>query len=133
MGLVGIFKQQNFESKHRFETFARGLVRVLTSTTPRSAEFTGSIKYKIRSSEIDDGVQQVKLPERPYLIEISCGDKIIPSADSIPLSVLNHPPGRRLEINFAAYDPPEAAPSPSEGTHSASVLRPNSPLEVLIA
>ena len=115
MGLVGIFEQQNFEAKPRFEAFARGLVRVLTSTTPRSAEFTGSVKYKIRSGKGYDGLFKAKFPEMPK--SIPSRDEIIPDPDSIPLSVLNNPPGKRLEIDFAAYDPPEATLSALEETH----------------
>ena len=54
---------------------------------------------------------------------IPCRDEIIPDPDSIPLSVLHHHPlGRRHEINFAAYDPPEPMPSPTEGAHPGFVL-----------
>ena len=124
MGLVGIFKQQSLEAKSLFETFARGLVRVLTPTTPRNSEFTGSVKYKIRSSGSDDGLFKAKFPEMP--IPIPSGDEIIPDPDFISLSVLNHPPGKRLEIDFAAYDPPEATLSALEETHPVSVLCPSS-------
>ena len=127
MSSVGIFKQQNFEAQSQFETFARGLVRVLTPATPRNTEFTGAVKYKILS----EGLFKVRIPERQNMI--SCGDEIIPDPDSIPLSVLNHPPGNRLEINFAAYDPPEVTLSPLEASHPVSVPCPNSPLEILTA
>ena len=43
-----------------------------------------------------------------------------PDPESIPLSVLEHPLGKRHEINFAAYDPPEL--SLVEDTHPVSVL-----------
>ena len=125
MSLVGIFKQQNLEANSQFETFARGLVRVLTPATPRNTVFTGAIKYKLLS----EALFRVRIPQRPNVI--SRVDEIIPDPDSIPLSVLNHPPGKRLEINFAAYDPPEIALSPSEETHSVSVPCPNAPLEIL--
>ena len=127
--MVGIFKQQNREAKPQFETFARGLVRVLAPTMPRSAEFMGSVKYKIRSSEIDDGVFKAKFPERSNMV--SRRDEMIPDPDSIPLSVLNHPLGKRLEIDFAAYDPPEATLSTLEETHPVSVLCPSPLLEIL--
>ena len=131
MGLVGIFKQQSLEAKSRFEAFARGLVRVLTPTTPRSAEFTVSVKYKIRSSESDDGLFKAKFPEMPMPMPFR--DEIIPDPDSISLSVLNNPPGKRLEIDFAAYDPPEATLSALEETHPVLVRFPSPLLEILTA
>ena len=131
MCLVVIFKQQSLEAKSQFEAFARGLVRVLIPTTPRSAEFTVSVKYKIRSSESNEGLFKAKFPERPT--PIPSKDEIIPDPDSIPLSVLNNPPGKRPEIAFAAYDPPEATLSALEETHPVSVLRPSSLLEILTA
>ena len=115
MCLVVIFKQQSLEAKSQFEAFARGLVRVLIPTTPRSAEFTVSVKYKIRSGKSYDGLFKAKFPEMPK--SIPSRDEIIPDPDSIPLSVLNNPPGKRLEIDFAAYDPPDATLSALEETH----------------
>lgn len=49
------------------------------------------------------------------------GDEIIPDPDSVPLSVLNHPVGKRHEIDFAAYDLPELTPTHTEGDHPVSV------------
>ena len=115
MGSVGIFKQQNLKAKSLFETFARGLVRILTPATPRRAKFTVSVKYKIRSSESNDGLFKAKFPEMP--MPMPSRDEIIPDPDSISLSVLNHPPEKRLEIDFAAYDPPNATLSVFEETH----------------
>ena len=104
---------------------------MLTSTTPRSAEFTVSVKYKIRSSKSDDGLFKTKFPEMP--MPMLSRDEIIPDPDSIPLSILNHPPGKRLEIDFAAYDPPETTLSALEETHPVSVLCPSSLLKILTA
>lgn len=54
---------------------------------------------------------------------IPCRDEIIPDPDSTPLSVLNHPLGKRHEIDTAAYDPPEVALSPVlEGAHPGLVI-----------
>lgn len=53
---------------------------------------------------------------------IPCRDELIPDPDSIPLSVLNQPLGKRHEINFAAYDPPEPTLPPTEGDHPGLVL-----------
>lgn len=74
----------------------------------------GSVKYHLASVHgvTFDGERLRDLPE-----SIACGDEIIPEVDSIPLSALNHPPGKRHEINFAAYEPPELALSPAEGAH----------------
>lgn len=62
---------------------------------------------------------------------IPCQDEIIPRPDSTLLPVLNHPTGKRLEINFAAYDPPELTLSSLEGVHPVLVFDFDSPLEVL--
>jgi len=61
-----------------------------------------------------------KLRELPD--PIPCRDEIIPDPDSIPLSILNHPLGKKLEIDFAAYDPPELTLSPTEGIDPVSVF-----------
>ena len=49
-------------------------------------------------------------------------NEMIPDPDSIPLSILNHPLGKRHEINFSAYDPPKLTLSPVEGAHPVLVL-----------
>jgi hypothetical protein len=98
---------------------------VFTSAVPRNTEFTRAIKYKLPC----EGFFEPRLPELPD--PISCRDEIIPDPDSISLSVLNHSPGKRLEIDFAAYDPPEITFLSSEGAHPVSVLCLNSPLEIL--
>ena len=126
--MVGIFKQQNLEAKSQFQIFAKGLVSLLAPVVPRNTGFTGFFKYKI-PSENDIMSFEFKLPELEK--PISCRDELIPDPDSIPLSILNYPPGKRLAIDLAAYDPPEAMLSPSEGTHPLSVPFPNSPLEIL--
>ena len=56
-------------------------------------------------------------------------EMVVPGPDSIPLSVLNHPAGKRDEIDFAAYDPPVL--SPTEGDHPVLVLCLNSSSKVL--
>lgn len=53
---------------------------------------------------------------------IPCRDDVIPGLDSISLSILDHPLGKRHEIDFAAYDPPELTSSPMEGAHPVLVL-----------
>ena len=52
-----------------------------------------------------------KLREPPY--PIPPDSEIIPDQDSVPLGVLIHPVGHRLEIDFAAYDSPTSTASPS--------------------
>lgn len=54
---------------------------------------------------------------------------VIPDPDSIPLSVLNHPLGKRDEINFAAYD--LSVVSPMKGDHPMLVLCLDSSFEFL--
>ena len=51
-----------------------------------------------------------------------CPDEIIPDPDSLPLSILNHPLGKKHEIDFAAYDPPELTHSPPEGSDPVLVV-----------
>jgi hypothetical protein len=74
-----------------------------------------SVKYNLGSVHgvSFDGDRLRNLPE-----SATCGEGMIPDPDSIPLSVLNHPPGKRHEINFAAYDLPEFTFSPAEGIHA---------------
>lgn len=87
--------------------------------TSKDANFMGPVKYKISSAHelIFDGNKLRDLPD-----PIPCRDEIIPDPDSIPLSVLNHPIGKKNEINFAAYDQPELPLSPVEGAHPMFVL-----------
>ena len=68
---------------------------------------------------------------REVSYETPRGDKITPDPDSIPLSVLNHPVGKRHEIDFGAYDPPELTLTPAEGVHPVSVLCLDSPVQIL--
>lgn len=51
-----------------------------------------------------------------------CRDEIIPDPDSIPLSILNYPLGKKQEIDFTAYDPPELTLSRVEGADSVLVV-----------
>ena len=51
-----------------------------------------------------------------------CPDEIIPDPDSLPLSILNHPLGKKHEIDFAAYDPTELTHSPPEGIDPVLVV-----------
>ena len=62
---------------------------------------------------------------------VPCRDEIIPDADSVPLSVLNYPLGKRHEIDFSAYDPLELTLSPAEEARPVSVLSPYSLFEIL--
>lgn len=89
------FKQQNLEAKAQFEKFAKGL-------------------YKIGGSHgvVVDGDRLRDIPD-----PIPCRDETIPDPDSVPLSILNHPIGKRYEPNVAAYGPPELASCLGEGTH----------------
>ena len=70
-----------------------------------------------------------KLRELPD--PIPCRDEMIPDPDSIPLSILNHPIGKRHEKNFSAYDPPEVTHSPEEEGDPLSVLHPDSSFAIL--
>ena len=83
------------------------------------ANFRFSVKYKVGSSHgiVVDGDRLRDVPD-----PVPCRDETIPDPDSVPLSILNHPIGKRHELNFAAYDPPELAPCPGEGTHPVSVF-----------
>ena len=80
---------------------------------PRYADLTFSIQYNIGCVE-GATFHGNKLRELPY--PTPCRDEIIPDPDSIPLSILNHPLGKKHEVDFAAYDPPELTHFPAEGT-----------------
>ena len=54
-----------------------------------------------------------KLRELPD--PIPARDEIIPDPDSIPLTILNHPLGKKHEIDFGAYDEPVPVPPSDEG------------------
>lgn len=88
-------------------------------TVSRDANFTDSVQYNVGSA-YGPFFPEGHLRDLPD--PIPCGEKIIPKPDTISPSVLNHPTGRRLEINFAAYDPPELTLSPVEGVHPVSVF-----------
>ena len=60
------------------------------------------------------------------------GLDMIPNPDSVPLSVLSYPTGKRDEINLAAYDPPELTLSPIEGAHPVLVPLLDHSFEILI-
>ena len=81
--------------------------------------FTGRVQYNISCVEgaIFHGDKL-----RELLDPIPCRDEIIPDPDSIPLSILNRPVGKRQEIDFAAYDLPELTPSRTEGTDPVLVI-----------
>lgn len=86
----------------------------MSTVVSQDSGLTSSIKYRISSArEMSSGGN--KLPE--LSAPIPSGEEIIPEPNSIPLSVLNHPLGEKLKINFAAYDPPELTLSPTKGTH----------------
>lgn len=113
---IGIFEQHNLKAEDKFKSFAAGLVCALALISQGMIpDFGGRVKYKLSSMYgiTFDGERLRDLPE-----SATCGDDAIPDPDSIPLSVLNHPPGKRHEINFNAYDPPELTLSPTEGTHA---------------
>ena len=87
----------------------------------RDASFTDFAKYNIASKHFTfDGDNLRKLPD-----PVPCRDEMIPDPDSIPLSILNYPPGKRREINFAVYDPPEVPLLPMGESHPMLVLRPD--------
>ena len=77
----------------------------------------GPVKYKI--SSVCQHILSLHLPrDLPGPTPDTGGE--IPDPESIPLSVLERPLGKRQGINFAAYDPPEL--SLMEDTHPVSVL-----------
>ena len=80
----------------------------------RNTNFTASTKYNISSTN-EVNFDPNRLRELPD--PIPCGDEMIPDPDSIPLSILNYPPGKKREINFAAYDSSELTLPPAEGIH----------------
>ena len=75
-------------------------------------DFTGSTQYNISCVEgaVFRGDKLRELPD-----PTPCRDEIIPDPDSIPLFILNYPLGKKQEPDFAAYDPPELALSPTDG------------------
>ena len=77
----------------------------------------GPVKYKIGSA--CQNIYSMDLP-RGFPCSFSSTDDEIPDPESIPLSVLEHPLGKRHEINIAAYEPPEL--SVMEGAHPVLVL-----------
>ena len=98
--------------------------------TQGDANSIGSGKYNIGSTRgfLLDGDKLRELPD-----PIPCGDRMVPDPDSIPLSVLNYPTGKKHEINFAAYGPPELTLFPPEGAHPMLVFYFDSSLKVLIS
>ena len=102
---------------------------VYSFSLPRDAGFMGSIQYNIGCVE-GATFHGKKLQELPY--PMPCRDEIIPDPDSIPLSILNYPLGKKHEVDFAAYDSPELTHSPTEGTVPVlAVLHIDSSFEVL--
>ena len=83
-------------------------------SVPGKTRFIGPMKYNFCSSHgpafEEDQFQELTTP-------IPCRDEVIPDPGSISLSILNHPTGKRHEINFAAYDPPEFTTSHTEEVH----------------
>lgn len=117
MIFTGIFGHQNLDIKDQFRVFANGLVRALTPAL-KDMNLTGPIQYNI------GGVQGAtlygdELRELPN--PTPCKDEIIPDPDSIPLSILNYPLGKRQEIDFAAYDSPGSTHSPMEEAYPVLV------------
>lgn len=94
----------------------------------RGADSTDFVKFDIAS---EPGYSFYADQLREPTGRVCCGDEIIPDPDSIPLTVLNHPRGKMLEINFAAYDPPEPSDLSMEGGHPVLVLRLGPSFEIL--
>ena len=87
----------------------------------RDPILTDFTKYNIASQHFTfDGDNLRKLPD-----PVPCRDETIPDPDVIPLSILNYPPGKRLEISFTAYDPPEVPLLPMGESHPMLVLQPD--------
>lgn len=90
--------------------------------------FMRSVKYNLSNAHgISFGGDQLR--ELPDPIHHS--DGIIPEPDLIPLSILNHPLGKRLEIDSAAYDPVGPSILPTKDAHPMLVLCLDSPFEIL--
>ena len=78
------------------------------------------VKYNIGN---EHGIDFFRTKQfREVLVPFPVRSKMIPDPDSIPPSILNHPLGKRHEIDFSAYDPPRLTPAPVEGIHPALVL-----------
>ena len=99
--LAAIFEQQNSSPKEQFAIFACGLV---CARVPgfHWIDLTAALQYNISSE--GGGFHGDRLRALPD--PIPARDEIIPSPDSDPSSVLNHPFGNEHKIDFAAYDPP---------------------------
>ena len=112
---VVIFKHQGLSPKEQFATHAESLVGVTISWIS-PARSDRHLQYRIASE--GDGFYGDKLRELPD--PIPANSDIIPDQESIPLSVLNHPIGKKHEIDFAAYDSPTpAVPSSVDGPDAA--------------
>ena len=102
-------------------TFAKGLVRILALVAvTRNTDFMRSAKYNLGSARglFFPNDQLRELPD-----PIPCRNDVIPEPDSIPPeSVLNNPISKRLEINLAAFRPPEPTLSSAENDHPVSVF-----------
>ena len=113
-----MFRQQNLVAKDKFEVFANGLVSAFT-LTKNNTGFTSSLQYNI-GNVYGATFHGDKLRELPD--PIPCKDETIPDPDSIPLSILSHPLGKRHEKDISAYNPPEVTYSPTEEGDPLSVL-----------
>jgi len=113
-----MFQQQNFVAEDKFKVFAKGLVSPFTFTE-QTLVLQGSLQYNHCSAHglTFHGDKLRELPDpKP------CKYETIPDPDSIPLSILNHPLGKRHEKNFSAYDPPEVTHCAAEEGDPLSVL-----------
>ena len=91
---------------------------VYSLSRPKGTNFTSFVQYNISNQGASFcGDKRRELPD-----PTPCRDGIIPDPDSIPLSILNHPLGKRLEIYSAAYDSPELALPPTEGANPLLVV-----------
>jgi len=87
----------------------------LNSRTLRLRNGSRSSQYNIASAH---GIEFFYNKQfREVLDPIPSRGEMLSDPNSIPLSVLNHPPGKAHEIDLAAYDPLELTLSPVEGAH----------------
>ena len=96
---IAIFEQHGPSHKEQFAIHAKGLVGD-TASWISLVDLTAVIQYSISSE--GDGFWGNKLRESPDTIQADGG--ATPTQDSVPLSVLNHPIGKRHESDFDAYD-----------------------------
>ena len=115
-----IFEQQGLSPKEQFAIHAGGLV-CITSSWISLADLTATIQYSMSSE--GGCLPRDEFRTLPDLLRDPLSDlipdsipaesEIIPNQDSVPLSILNYPPGNKHEIDFAAYDPPTSVVPPS--------------------